>query len=149
MRIRSVFKHSAQALAEGSLVALLVVGLMAGSVLAAKPESSGQGKPGGGGGKPGGGGSATIVVPDGIYAQTTTATVTPAGLWVYASCSQSGREVYAQYVRSDAAGAAILTLGPTSFWSSGSASCYANAGSFSVSGQWSTAGSTTFSVAGS
>ena len=49
MRIKSVFKHSAQALAEGSLVALLVVGLMAGSVLAAKPEGSGQGKPGGGG----------------------------------------------------------------------------------------------------
>ena len=50
MRIKSVFKHSAQAVAEGSLVALLVVGLMAGSVLAAKPEGSGQGKPSGGGG---------------------------------------------------------------------------------------------------
>ena len=46
MRIKSVFKHSAQALAEGSLIALLVVGLMAGSVLAGKPEGAG----GGGGG---------------------------------------------------------------------------------------------------
>jgi hypothetical protein len=36
MRIRSVLTHSAQALAEGSLIALLVVGLMAGSVFAAK-----------------------------------------------------------------------------------------------------------------
>lgn len=45
MRIRSVLKHSAQALAEGSLIALLVVGLMAGSVFAAK---GGPGKPGGG-----------------------------------------------------------------------------------------------------
>jgi hypothetical protein len=52
MRIRSVLKHSAQALAEGSLIALLVVGLMAGSVFAAK---------GGNGGKPGGGGGATLV----------------------------------------------------------------------------------------
>jgi len=50
MRIRSVLKHSVQALAEGSLIALLVVGLMAGSVFAAK---------GGNGGKPGGGGSTT------------------------------------------------------------------------------------------
>lgn len=50
MRITSVFKHSAQAVAEGSLIALLVVGLMAGSVLAAKPISSGGGKPSGGGG---------------------------------------------------------------------------------------------------
>ena len=48
MRIKSVLKHSAQALAEGSLIALLVVGLMAGSVFAAK---------GGGGGKPSGGGT--------------------------------------------------------------------------------------------
>jgi hypothetical protein len=56
MRIRSVLKHSAQALAEGSLIALLVVGLMAGSVFAAK----------GGGGKPGGGattGGGTLTGP--------------------------------------------------------------------------------------
>ena len=43
MRIRSVLKHSAQALAEGSLIALLVVGLMAGSVFAA-PGGNGGGK---------------------------------------------------------------------------------------------------------
>jgi hypothetical protein len=49
MRIRSVLKHSAQAIAEGSLIALLVVGLMAGSVFAAK-GGHGGGKPGGGGG---------------------------------------------------------------------------------------------------
>ena len=48
MRIKSVLKHSVQALAEGSLIALLVVGLMAGSVFAAKPTASGAGKPSGG-----------------------------------------------------------------------------------------------------
>ena len=48
MRIRSVLKHSAQALAEGSLIALLVVGLMAGSVFAA--PGGVKGKPGGSGG---------------------------------------------------------------------------------------------------
>lgn len=36
MRIRSVLTHSAQAVAEGALIALVVVGLMAGSVFAAK-----------------------------------------------------------------------------------------------------------------
>jgi hypothetical protein len=49
MRIKSVLSHSLQAIAEGSLIALLVVGLMAGSVFA--------GGKGGGGGKPGGGGT--------------------------------------------------------------------------------------------
>ena len=55
MRIRSVFSHSAQAIAEGALISLLVVGLMAGTAFAAR----------GGGGKPGGGGttsSATVAV---------------------------------------------------------------------------------------
>jgi len=53
MRMKSVLSHTAQALAEGSLIALLVVGLMAGSVFAGK---------GGGGGKPSGGGG-TVTGP--------------------------------------------------------------------------------------
>ena len=61
MRIRSVLKHSAQALAEGSLIALLVVGLMAGSVFAAK---GGQGKPGGGGSTSGGTLTGPVMVLD-------------------------------------------------------------------------------------
>lgn len=47
MRMKSVLNHSVQALAEGSLIALLVVGLMAGTAFAAR----------GGGGKPIGGGT--------------------------------------------------------------------------------------------
>ena len=55
MRIRSVLKHSTQAVLEGALIASLVVGLMAGTALAGKPGGGG----GGGHGKPGGGGTAT------------------------------------------------------------------------------------------
>jgi hypothetical protein len=36
MRIRSVLKHSAQALAEGALISILVVGLIAGSAFAGR-----------------------------------------------------------------------------------------------------------------
>ena len=58
MRIGSVITHSAQAVAEGALIALLVVGMMAGTTLAAKNTAGGHGKPGGGGS----GGTATLVV---------------------------------------------------------------------------------------
>ena len=63
MRLRSVLTHSAQAVAEGALIALLVVGLAAGTTFAAKGGGGGGGT--GGHGKPGGGGSAgtaTLVV---------------------------------------------------------------------------------------
>jgi len=53
VRIRSVLSHSAQAIAEGALIALLVVGLMAGSAFAAKS----------GGGKPAGGSTSTFTGP--------------------------------------------------------------------------------------
>jgi hypothetical protein len=55
MRIGSVLKHSGQAVLEGALIAMLVVGLVAGTAFAAR----------GGGGKPGGGdttSSATVTV---------------------------------------------------------------------------------------
>jgi hypothetical protein len=142
MRMKSVLTHSGEALFEGFLIALLVVGLMVGTTLAG-------GK--GGGGHKGGGGttSATISVPDGVYGGTAVATVTPTGIWVYATCSQSGKQVYAQYVQSDSYGHATLQLGPTSWWSGGAASCSAQAGVFSSrSGAWTSQGSTTFSVAG-
>ena len=48
MRIRSVFSHSVQAVVEGALISLLVVGLMAGTAFAAKGGGGGHGKPGGG-----------------------------------------------------------------------------------------------------
>ena len=58
MRIRSVLSHSGQAVLEGALISMLVVGLMAGTAFAGKPTG------GTGGGKHHGGvtGSATLVV---------------------------------------------------------------------------------------
>lgn len=50
MRIRSVLAHAVQAVAEGSLLALLIVGLVAGTTLAARGGTTGGGKGGGGGG---------------------------------------------------------------------------------------------------
>jgi hypothetical protein len=41
--MRSVLSHSAQAVAEGALLSLLIVGLMAGTSLAAKPTGGGSG----------------------------------------------------------------------------------------------------------
>jgi hypothetical protein len=60
VRIRSVFSHSAQAIAEGALISLLVVGLMAGTAFAARPAAGtgGHGHKGGGGST----GTATLVV---------------------------------------------------------------------------------------
>ena len=49
MRVRSVLSHSAQALAEGALISVLVIGLIAGTALAGKPTGSGGGKAAGGG----------------------------------------------------------------------------------------------------
>jgi hypothetical protein len=60
VRIRSVLSHSTQALIEGALISLLVVGLMAGTAFASKPTSSGSGGHKGGGG--GSAGTATLVV---------------------------------------------------------------------------------------
>jgi len=48
VRIRSVLSHSAQAIAEGALISLLVVGLIAGSAFAAKGGNSGTGSHHGG-----------------------------------------------------------------------------------------------------
>ena len=97
MRIKSLINHSAQAVAEGALVALIVVGLVAGTALAGK---------GGGGGKPsgGGGGSVALVMlsdrgGDGgpnwgdavTFTVSTTATTRP---FVHLSCYQGEALVY-------------------------------------------------------
>ena len=49
MRMRSVLKHSTQAVLEGALISLLVVGLVAGTSLAAKGGKGGSGTTGSGG----------------------------------------------------------------------------------------------------
>lgn len=91
--------------------------------------------------------SVAISVPDGVFAGTTTAETAP-GLWVKADCYQSGTLVYEDYELADATGSAVLPLGPTMLWTSGAASCTAQAGSIN-NGKFRAAASTTFSVAAS
>ena len=137
--MRRLFGASAEAL----IIVILVFGLLAMPVLAAK-GGNGGGKPGGSGGS-----TATISVPDGVYAETVTATIAPAGLWVYAACYQGNSMVYGQYVQSNASGQAVLQLGPTSWWTGGAADCAAQAGGWSSrNGQWVAQGATTFAVEG-
>jgi hypothetical protein len=135
MRIRSVLKHSAQALAEGSLIALLVVGLMAGSVFAAPGGGKGGGK-----GKPGGGsttGSLTLVMvadanANGLpnWNDTITFTVNSTSTYPYVSvrCYQSGTLVYGAdagfYDSYPWPGARNMPLSSPS-WTGGAADCNA------------------------
>ena len=130
MRIRSVLSHSVQAVAAGSLIALLVVGLMASSVFAAKPAASG--------GKPGGGGTGTstisLALMDGATAPhfaarvtfnvATTATAYP---YVHLKCYQGGSLVGEgrQGFFPTALGNEWFYLGPTPSWQSGAADCTA------------------------
>ena len=149
MRIKSVFKHSAQALAEGSLIALLVVGLMAGSVLAAKPTAAG--------GPKGGGGTGTIslALMDGAtearygarvtFNISTTATAYP---YVHLMCSQSGTLVLESRrgFFPTALGDEWFYLGPTTAWQGGAADCTANLEKSTSRGGWSVLGTTSFPV---
>jgi hypothetical protein len=150
MRIKSVLKHSAQAVAEGSLIALLVVGLMAGSVFAAK---------GGNGGKPGGGstaGSGTIVVAYmdgateahfGARVTFTVSTASTAYPYVHLMCSQNGVLVAEgrQGFFSTALGNEWFYLGPTPAWQGGAADCRANLEKYSSKG-WGVLATTSFHV---
>jgi hypothetical protein len=102
MRIRSVFSHSAQVIAEGALISLLVVGLMAGTAFAGKPSGGGggHGKPGSG---TGGGTIAIVMVSDAnsnglpnwndtiTFNVSTTATDSP---YLRVTCYQGGTLVY-------------------------------------------------------
>ena len=68
MRIRSILNHSAQAVLEGALIAMLVVGLMAGTAFAGRSGGGG----GHGGGKPGGTLTAQVAVsPNPVPAYST------------------------------------------------------------------------------
>lgn len=125
--------------------ALLVATAVATLVAAgASPAFAAKGGRGATGGSTSG---ASISVPNGTFGGTVVATVSPAGLWAHASCSQNGLTVYEQYVQTDALGNATLGLGPTPLWSSGAASCVASAGSFSSTGKFTAAATTTFLAA--
>ncbi len=135
MRIRSFTKHSAQVVAEGGLIALLVVGAMAGTAFAGKPTAGGT--------------SSGVRVDDGVYAGTTTAYQgASAAVWIHAQCFQGGSLVYEQW-RSYTGGTTTLSLGPTPNWSSGAANCTADEGYFARNNRWRVSGSTTFNTAAS
>jgi hypothetical protein len=138
MRIRSVLSHSAQALAEGALIAMLVVGLMAGTAFAAR--SGGHASTSG----------ITITVPDGVFGGIATATITgaPSTEWFYVKCTQNGGTALLDWERLDAAGLSYSQLGPTGSWASGAASCTGQAGHFDRRSRWQTDASTTFNVSG-
>jgi hypothetical protein len=112
-------------------------GLIAGTAFAAR----------GGRGGGGAGTSASISVPNGTFGGTTTASVSQPGSWVYNACSRGGTVVSQQWAQTDSAGKAVLYLGPTMVWASGSATCVAQVGGWSNKGTFSAQGSTTFSVA--
>jgi hypothetical protein len=158
MRISSVLKHSVQVLAEGALIALLVVGLMAGSVFAAKPAA---GSGGGGHGKPGGGttgGTGTIALATLVtdvngngtpnYADvvtfniSTTATTEP---WVNLVCTQNGVNVaegWNGYFAASITGRNFGLYSPQ--WTGGGADCTA----YLTTPTWSRLASTSFHVDG-
>lgn len=150
MRIGSVLTHSAQAITKSALVALLVVGLMAGTTFAAK----------GGGGKPGGGsttGGLTVVVvtdtngnglpnwADQVHFTVSTSNPYPV---VSLTCSKDGVVVYGDshpyYWPNIWDDPGIFTLSSLA-WSSGAADCTAVLKGTSH-GKVVTLGSTTFHV---
>lgn len=127
MRIRSVLNHSVQAIAEGSLIALLIVGLLAGTALAA-PK---------GGGKPGGSGGGSLAVsmvvdangngaPDHGDTITFTLTTSAARPFVSVNCYQGTSYVYAASVGyfADYPWSKDFILSASS-WTGGAADCTA------------------------
>ena len=135
MRIRRITSHSLQAIAEAALIAMLVVGLMAGSAFAAKPAAGA-----GGHGKPGSGGTGTLAVViasdangDGAanwgdsvtYALSTTATLYP---YVATSCYQGRTQVLggsAGFFDSYPWPSAQVVPLKSQLWTSGAADCTA------------------------
>ena len=128
------------------LLGLMVIGAatigMSSMALAAK---------GGGGG----GGAVSVVVTDGVFGGTTDATVVSAAdptqlalassgteYWVRGQCSQNGRVVYEQFLKT-AGGVATLQLGPTALWTDGSADCTADTG-YLKRGIWASTASSPF-----
>src|SRR5262245_22904400 len=97
MRTRSVLNHAGQAVLEGALIAIVVVGLIAGTAFAAR----GGGKPSGGGGS---GGTISVSYMDGAtqayygarvtFKVSTGATAYP---YVHLKCSKGGAVVLDGY----------------------------------------------------
>jgi len=138
VRIRRITSHSLQAIAEAGLIAMLVVGLMAGTAFAGKGGSGGTG--GGSHAKPGSGGTGTLAVViasdingDGAanwgdsvtYTVSTTATLYP---YVATSCYQGRTQVLggsAGFFASYPWPSAQVVPLKSQLWTSGAADCTA------------------------
>lgn len=140
MRIRSVFKHSAQAVVEGALISLLVVGLMAGTTFAARGAGGGHVKPGGGST----GSIAVKMVVDNNgngapnWSDRITYDVSKVGVqnpFITTTCIQNGVNVLTTYAGFYAGylwpAAQTITLSEE-LWTSGAASCTAVVSSSTV-----------------
>ena len=152
MRIRSVLTHSSQVVLEGALVALLVVGLVAGTAFAAKGGGGGHGKPGGGSGATGTISLAPLVVdqngngtPNWSDVVTFNISTSLSQPWVHLVCSQSGTMVaqgWAGYFDGALGGRNFGLTSPS--WPGGAADCTARL----ETGTGSVVGSTSFHVDG-
>jgi hypothetical protein len=137
MRMKSVLNHSAQAIVEGALVSLLVVGLLAGTAFAGKGGAGGGSH--GGSGKPSAGsgtGSVRVVMisdanGNGLpnwgdqitFTVSGASTSTPS---VELDCRQSGTLVYAMSagIYPDYPFTQTYTL-RSNYWTGGAAACVA------------------------
>lgn len=129
---RSFASHTAAALLESGIIALIILVLLVAPALAAR------------GGKVS---SASVAVPDTAFGETTTATVTGAeNLYVRVECWQGASSVYLAVERTDSLGSASFRMGPTPSWGSGAAECSAQAGHFDRRGRWLVDASTDFHV---
>lgn len=133
--MKKLFAHAAGAVIEGGLIAVLAIGLVAGSAFAGKPAP--------------GGSTSTFRVDDGTFASTTVAhRGSSSATWVHAKCYQGGALVFEQWRSYLADGTTTLSLGPTPSWSSGDASCTAEEGYYARTTRWRLTGTTTFNVTG-
>jgi len=139
-------RHAVVAVGEALVVALIIATVLLALSPLYRPAETLSGTTAVDAGRGGG----VIVVPDGTFAGTTTATLNPGGseTWAMAACYQNGTIVYKQYVKNSADNTATFTLGPTPSWSGGAATCTAEEGYFFKGTRWRVLASTTFSVSG-
>jgi hypothetical protein len=140
----SVARHSAGALFEALLIAVIIATVLVALAPGSKPANTLAGT-----GIAAAASRGVVTVADGVFAGTTVATVNPGGdTWVRGRCYQNGGLVYEEYVHVDANNKATLTLGPTANWTSGAATCTAEELELGRNQRWHTLASAGFNVAG-
>ncbi len=148
----STIRHTLGVALEALLLLAIVAALIFGSALLAGIQPAGADSvfaAKGGNGHGHGGTPASITVPDGVFAGTTTATANPGGegTWVHAKCYQAGSLVLEQWRMVDSNNQATLNLGPTQLWQSGAADCTAEEGYFGNNSAFRVMAGTTFFTA--